>query len=379
MNVSAQPHPESLAGVLLQCWQGVPDPLTQRPFVHARNLHIHTDAATGAVAAEIDLPYPARNREADLKESLLLALSTAKPSIAAMDVRLVTRVRTHAVPAGTSLLPGVKNMVAVASAKGGVGKSTTAVNLALALASEGARVGLLDADIYGPSVPMLMGLRGQEPEVIDNVRMLPLESHGIKIMSMGLLVPDEKAVIWRAPMALKALDQLLRQTQWGVPPDDVLDYLIVDMPPGTGDIQLSLSQRVPITGAVIVTTPQDIALADARKGVAMFEKVGVPILGLVENMAVHVCSNCGHVEHIFGAEGGKRYAAEKGIDYLGALPLALSIREQADSGRPSVVADPDGQAATNYKAIARQVAIKVAARAKDFSAKFPSITISRDT
>ena len=204
--------------------------------------------------------------------------------------------------------------------------------------------------------------------------MEPMENYGVQVSSIGFLVDPDEAMIWRGPMASQALDQLLRQTNW-----KDLDYLIVDMPPGTGDIQLSLSQRVPLTGAVIVTTPQDIALADARKGVAMFEKVGVPILGLVENMAVHVCSNCGHVEHIFGAEGGKRYAAEKGIDYLGALPLALSIREQADSGRPSVVADPDGQAATNYKAIARQVAIKVAARAKDFSAKFPSITISRDT
>ena len=375
MNVSAQSHPESLAGVLLQCWQGVPDPLTQRPFVHARNLHIHTDAATGAVAAEIDLPYPARNREADLKESLLLALASAKPSIAAMDVRLVTRVRTHAVPAGTSLLPGVKNMVAVASAKGGVGKSTTAVNLALALAAEGARVGLLDADIYGPSVPMLMGLRGQEPEVIDNVRMLPLESHGVKIMSMGLLVPDEKAVIWRAPMALKALDQLLRQTQWGVPPDDVLDYLIVDMPPGTGDIQLSMGQRVPLTAAVMVTTPQDLALLDVQKGVLMFQKMGVPVLGMVENMAVHVCSQCGHREHIFGVDGGKKLAQAHGLPYLGALPLALPIRQQADAGIPIVASDPHGEISGIYRGMAQQVAASIACLPENHSHKFPPIRV----
>ena len=283
------------------------------------------------------------------------------------------RLPSHAVQGELKPLANVRNIVVVGSGKGGVGKSTTAVNLALALAAEGASVGLLDADIYGPSMPIMMGISGR-PESLDGQNMEPMENYGVQVSSIGFLVDPDEAMIWRGPMASQALDQLLRQTNW-----KDLDYLIVDMPPGTGDIQLSLSQRVPLTGAVIVTTPQDIALADARKGVAMFEKVGVPILGLVENMAVHVCSNCGHVEHIFGAEGGKRYAAEKGIDYLGALPLALSIREQADSGRPSVVADPDGQAATNYKAIARQVAIKVAARAKDFSARFPSITISRDT
>ena len=254
-----------------------------------------------------------------------------------------------------------------------MGKSTTAVNLALALAAEGARVGILDADIYGPSMPIMMGLSGR-PESLDGKRMEPLVNHGVQVISIGFLVEPDQATIWRGPMATQALDQLLRQTHW-----KDLDYLIVDMPPGTGDIQLSLSQRVPLTGAVIVTTPQDIALADARKGVTMFEKVGVPILGLVENMAVHVCTNCGHVEHIFGAEGGKRYAADKGIDYLGALPLALEIREQADSGRPSVVADPDGQVATSYKAIARQVAIRIAAKSKDYSSKFPSITISRSS
>jgi ATP-binding protein involved in chromosome partitioning len=274
---------------------------------------------------------------------------------------------------GVQLMPNVKNVVAVASGKGGVGKSTTAVNLALALAAEGAAVGILDADIYGPSQPMMMGIEGR-PESADGKTMEPLENYGVQVMSIGFLVDASDPMIWRGPMATQALEQLLRQTNW-----NDLDYLIVDMPPGTGDIQLTLSQRVPLTGAVIVTTPQDIALLDARKGLRMFEKVGVPILGIVENMAVHVCSNCGHAEHIFGAEGGKRMAAEHGVDYLGALPLTMSIREQADSGRPTVVSDPDGEIAGIYREVARQVAVKIAQRAKDFSSKFPSISISKTT
>jgi ATP-binding protein involved in chromosome partitioning len=267
----------------------------------------------------------------------------------------------------------VKNIVAVASGKGGVGKSTTAVNLALALSAEGARVGLLDADIYGPSQPMMMGVSGQ-PESLDGKTMEPLENHGVQVMSIGFLVEADTAMIWRGPMATQALEQLLRQTNWAE-----LDYLIVDMPPGTGDIQLTLSQRVPLTGAVIVTTPQDIALLDAKKGIKMFEKVGVPILGIVENMAAHVCQQCGHVEHTFGAEGGKRLAAEYGMDYLGALPLNMAIRLQADSGCPTVAHEPDGPIAVLYKAMARQVAVKIAQRAKDFSAKFPTITVSTNT
>ena len=235
---------------------------------------------------------------------------------------------------GVKLLPNVKNIIAVASGKGGVGKSTTAVNLALALAAEGATVGILDADIYGPSQPMMLGIDGR-PESADGKTMEPLENHGVQVMSIGFLVEPDKPMVWRGPMVTQALQQLLRQTNWRD-----LDYLIVDMPPGTGDIQLTLSQSVPVTGAVIVTTPQDIALLDARKGLKMFEKVGVPILGMVENMAVHICSNCGHAEHIFGAGGGKRMAAEYGVDFLGALPLTLAIREQADSGRPTVVGRP---------------------------------------
>jgi ATP-binding protein involved in chromosome partitioning len=290
-----------------------------------------------------------------------------------VSVNIITNITAHAVQRGVALLPKVKNIVAVASGKGGVGKRTTAVNLALALAAEGAHVGLLDADIYGPSIPMMMGIAGR-PESADGQTMEPMENYGVQVMSIGFLVAQDEAMIWRGPMATQALEQLLRQTNWSE-----LDYLIVDLPPGTGDIQLTLSQRVPMTGAVVVTTPQDIALLDAKKGIKMFEKVGVPILGIVENMAVHVCSNCGHVEHIFGADGGKKMAAEYGMDYLGALPLNMQIRLQADSGKPTVVSDPDSEVAGLYKAMARKVALAIAAKNKDFSSKFPSIKISKET
>ena len=358
-------------GALLAALQTIVDPNTGKDFVSTKQLK-NLQVSGGDVSFDVELGYPAKSQIPALRQALIGA-ARGVPGVANVSVNVATKVIAHAVQRGVQLMPNVKNIIAVASGKGGVGKSTTAVNLALALAAEGASVGILDADIYGPSMPIMMGLSGR-PESLDGKTMEPLTNHGVQVISIGFLVDPDQATIWRGPMATQALDQLLRQTHW-----KELDYLIVDLPPGTGDIQLSLSQRVPLTGAVIVTTPQDIALADARKGVAMFEKVGVPILGLVENMAVHVCSNCGHVEHIFGADGGKRYAADKGIEYLGALPLALEIREQADSGRPSVVADPDGQVATSYKAIARQVAIRIADRAKDYSSKFPSITISRSS
>jgi ATP-binding protein involved in chromosome partitioning len=320
----------------------------------------------------VELGYPAQSQVAQFSAAFTAAAKTVE-GVGSVLVNVVTHIVAHAVQRGVQLLPGVKNIVAVASGKGGVGKSTTAVNLALALAAEGARVGLLDADIYGPSLPMMMGLSGR-PESEDGKTMEPMENHGVQVMSIGFLVAQDEAMIWRGPMATQALDQLLRQTHW-----KDLDYLIVDMPPGTGDIALSLSQRVPMTGAVIVTTPQDIALLDAKKGIKMFEKVGVPILGIVENMAVHICSQCGHVEHIFGADGGKKMAADYAMDYLGALPLSMQIRVQADSGHPTVVAEPDGELAGIYKAVARQVAVSIAARNRDFSAKFPSITISKTT
>ena len=263
----------------------------------------------------------------------------------------------------------MRNIIAVASGKGGVGKSTTAANLALALSVQGARVGILDADIYGPSVPTVLGIEGR-PESKDNKTMEPLTGHGIEANSIGFLIDPESPAIWRGPMVTQALEQMLRQTNWGD-----LDYLIVDMPPGTGDIALTLSQKAPVVGAIIVTTPQDLALADARKGLRMFQKVNVPVLGVIENMAVHVCSQCGHAEHIFGEGGGTRMATQYEVDSLGELPLSIDIRVHADAGRPTVVADPDGAAARAYQAIARRVALKIAALPRDTAGLFPPIVV----
>ncbi|MDR7148228.1 ATP-binding protein involved in chromosome partitioning [Hydrogenophaga palleronii] len=356
---------------LLNALQAVTDPNTGKDFVSTKALK-NLQVQDGDVSFDVELGYPAKSQMPALRRALI----GAAKGVAGVDnvsVNLSMKITAHAVQRGVQLMPNVKNIIAVASGKGGVGKSTTAVNLALALAAEGAKVGILDADIYGPSQPMMMGVEGR-PESADGQTMEPLENYGVQVISIGFLVDRDEAMIWRGPMATQALEQLLRQTNW-----KDLDYLIVDMPPGTGDIQLTLSQRVPMTGAVIVTTPQDIALLDARKGIKMFEKVGVPILGIVENMAVYCCPNCGHIEHIFGADGGKNMATEYGMDYLGALPLNMSIRVQADSGMPTVVADPEGEIAGIYKTVARQVAIKIAAKAKDFSSKFPSIKVSKDT
>jgi ATP-binding protein involved in chromosome partitioning len=356
---------------LLQALAAVTDPNTGKDFVSTKALK-NLQVNDGDVSFDVELGYPAKSQIPALRKALIGA-AKAVPGVNNVSVNVASRIVAHSAQRGVALLPNVKNIVAVASGKGGVGKSTTAVNLALALAAEGASVGLLDADIYGPSQPMMMGIAAR-PESEDGKTMEPLENYGVQVMSIGFLVNPDEAMIWRGPMATQALEQLLRQTNWRD-----LDYLIVDLPPGTGDIQLTLSQRVPMTGAVVVTTPQDIALLDAKKGIKMFEKVGVPILGIVENMAVHVCSQCGHAEHIFGEGGGKRMAAEYSMDYLGALPLDIKIRLQADGGKPTVVADPDGDVAAIYKSVARQVAIKIAAKAKDFSSKFPSIKISKDT
>ena len=356
---------------LLAALSAVIDPNTGKDFVSTKVLkNLQVNGAD--VSFDVELGYPAKSQIPGFRTALVAA-AKGVAGVGNVSANIVSKIVAHSAQRGVALLPSVKNIIAVASGKGGVGKSTTAANLALALAAEGAAVGLLDADIYGPSQPMMMGIDGR-PESSDGKTMEPMENYGVQVMSIGFLVNQDEAMIWRGPMATQALEQLLRQTNW-----KDLDYLIVDLPPGTGDIQLTLSQRVPMTGAVIVTTPQDIALLDARKGIKMFEKVRVPILGIVENMAVHVCSNCGHVEHIFGEGGGKKMAADYAMDYLGALPLDIQIRLQADSGKPTVVADPDGDVAGIYKAVARQVAIKIAAKAKDFSSKFPSIKISKDT
>lgn len=322
----------------------------------------------GKVSLDIEFGYPARSQFEAMRERVTQALR-AVLGVSGVDVRVDQKIVAHAVQRGVKLLPEVKNIIAVASGKGGVGKSTTAANLALALAAEGARVGVLDADIYGPSQPILLGIHGK-PETRDGKTLEPMEGHGLQASSIGFLVEADNPMVWRGPMVTQALEQLLHQTRWRD-----LDYLVVDMPPGTGDIQLTLAQRVPVTGAVIVTTPQDIALIDARKGLKMFEKVGIPILGIVENMSLHICSNCGHQESIFGAGGGERMCQEYGVDLLGQLPLDIHIREQADAGMPTVAADPDGAVAAIYRRIARQVAIKIAARSRDMTHLFPNIVV----
>ncbi|UDF34808.1 UNVERIFIED_ORG: iron-sulfur cluster carrier protein ApbC [Shinella sp. XGS7] len=357
---------------LLQALQGVIDPHTGQDYVSTKQLRHLRVAAGGDVSFEVELGYPAASQLDSLRAALVGAARSV-PGVGNVSVSLSSKIVAHAVQRGVQLLPGVKNIIAVASGKGGVGKSTTAANLALALAAEGARVGLLDADIYGPSVPAMMGVSGA-PESLDGQLMEPKLAHGVQVMSMGFLVDEEVAMIWRGPMIQSALMQMLREVAWGD-----LDVLVVDMPPGTGDAQLTMAQQVPLAGAVIVSTPQDLALIDARKGLNMFSKVEVPVLGIVENMAVHICTNCGHAEHIFGADGGKRMAEQYGLDYLGGLPLALSIREQADAGAPTVVAAPDSEIAGLYKALARKVAVKIAKQAKDYTSKFPTISISKNT
>ncbi|KVF76804.1 ATP-binding protein [Burkholderia sp. FL-7-2-10-S1-D7] len=346
----------------------VVDPNTGRPY--AANKGVRNVAIDGdAVAVDVVLGYPARSQHDDVRTRIADALK-AVPGVRDARVAVSQEIVAHTVQRGVKLLPNVKNIVAVASGKGGVGKSTTAVNLALALAAEGASVGILDADIYGPSLPTMLGIHGQRPESPDNQSMNPLVGHGLQANSIGFLIEEDNPMVWRGPMATSALEQLLRQTNWRE-----LDYLIVDMPPGTGDIQLTLAQRVPVTGAVIVTTPQDIALLDAKKGLKMFEKVGIPILGIVENMSIHICSNCGHEEHIFGAGGAERMARDYGVNLLGSLPLDIAIRERADSGTPTVVAEPDGALARRYRDIARGVALAIAERARDMTSKFPSIVV----
>ncbi len=345
----------------------VVDPNTGKDLVASRaakNIKI----AGADVALDVELGYPAKSQIDALRQAVIAKIKGIA-GVGNVSANVYSKIVSHSVQRGVKLIPGVKNIIAVASGKGGVGKSTTAVNLALALVAEGARVGLLDADIYGPSQPQMLGISGR-PESADGKSLEPMEAFGLQAMSIGFLIDVETPMVWRGPMVTQALQQLLGDTRW-----KEVDYLVIDLPPGTGDIQLTLAQQVPVTGAVIVTTPQDIALLDARKGLKMFEKVGIPILGIVENMSTHICSKCGHEEHIFGAGGGDRMAKDYGVEMLGALPLDIQIREQGDAGRPTVATDPDGRVAEIYRAIARKVAIKIAEQARDMTSKFPNIVV----
>jgi ATP-binding protein involved in chromosome partitioning len=343
------------------------DPNTQSDFIatkSAKNIKVDGDKVT----LDVVLPYPAKMVLGEIKGMVETKIK-AIPGVASVEAKVSWKIVAHSVQRGVKLIPGVKNIIAVASGKGGVGKSTTAVNLALALAAEGAKVGMLDADIYGPSQPTMLGIEGR-PVSEDGESLEPMLGHGLQAMSIGFLIDVETPMVWRGPMVTQALEQLLNNTKW-----KDLDYLVVDLPPGTGDIQLTLAQRVPVTGSVIVTTPQDIALIDARKGLKMFEKVGVPILGVVENMSLHICSKCGNEERIFGEGGGERMCNDYNVEFLGALPLDIRIREETDSGKPTVVAEPESRVAEIYRQIARRVAVKVGDLSVDHSAKFPSIVI----
>ena len=343
------------------------DPNTGKDYMAGRCLrNLKIDGTR--ISLGIELGYPAQSQIASIRQQVTDQLKTL-PGAGQVEVNVYVKIVAHSVQKGVKLITGVRNIIAVASGKGGVGKSTTAANLALALRAEGAKVGLLDADIYGPSQPTMLGVQGQ-PDSPDGKSMMPMQAHGLQVMSIGFLIDQETPMVWRGPMVTQALQQLLNDTRW-----DDIDYLVIDLPPGTGDIQLTLAQKVPVTGAVIVTTPQDIALLDAKKGLKMFEKVGVPILGVVENMSTHICSKCGHEEHVFGEGGAARMATDHEVEKLGELPLDISIRVSTDGGTPTLAADPEGRIAGIYKTIARRVAVKIAQQAKDLTAKFPAIVI----
>ncbi len=368
------PSPEEAA--LIERMRSLQDPFTGTDWVSSKQLTSLRVSGDTAVM-EVALAYPARSQWPAFTELVRQHLASAT-HINHVQVNWSTRITAHASPPGVARVPGVKNLVAIASGKGGVGKSTTAVNLALAMHAEGASVGLLDADIYGPSQPMMLGLAGK-PESPDGKTILPLVNHGIQMMSMGLLIADQAPAIWRGPMATQGLDQLLRLTRWGQTHEDgtvtPLDYLIVDMPPGTGDIHLSICQRAPLTAAAVVTTPQDIALLDAVKGLRMFEKMSIPVMGIIENMAVYHCPACGHEAHIFGEHGGRNMAQDHQVKLLGSLPLALKIREDADSGRPTLVSEPNSPTAQLYLEIARKLSAQLSLLPKDYSSKMPAVAV----
>ena len=346
------------------------DPFLKKDFVSAKSIQSVTIDG-GQVNIAMTLGFPSKTHNIAI-ETALSKVVTAIEGVEAVAVTVTNKITAHAAQKGVDLIKGVKNIIAVASGKGGVGKSTTAVNLALALSAEGANVGMLDADIYGPSQPRMLGASGQ-PESPDGKTLEPMMSHNIKSMSIGYLIDEETPMIWRGPMVTQALEQLLNDTNWGD-----LDYLIVDLPPGTGDTQLTLAQKIPVSGAVIITTPQDISLLDARKGLKMFSKVQVPVLGVIENMSIHICSNCGHEEHIFGEGGGIRMAGEEDVEFLGSLPLDKAIREDADNGKPTVVNSPDSRISSIYRDMALRVTAKLASQAKDYSNRFPNIKIISD-
>ncbi len=340
--------------------------------LHSAGVVTGTSVANGCAEIEITLGFAASEYAQQLETSLSEFVQGV-PGLGRARVAVGWEVKAHAVQGNLAPVKGIKNIIAVASGKGGVGKSTTAVNIALALAAEGARAGILDADIYGPSQPRMLGLAGERPRTLDNRSMEPLIAHGLQCMSIGFLIDEEQPMVWRGPMVTQALSQLLDDTNW-----DQLDYLIVDMPPGTGDTQLTLSQKVPVSGAVIVTTPQDIALLDARKGLNMFRKVNVEVLGIVENMATHVCGNCGHEESIFGAGGGASMAAQFDVPLLGQLPLDRQIREQTDAGNPTVVAAPDGALAGAYRNLALRMSARLSLTARNYAARFPKIVVENN-
>ena len=332
-----------------------------------KNIEIDGDK----VKVTVVLGFPAKGAQNDIISAIKQTVE-AVDGVSACEVDLGWKVEAHSVQKSLKPIDNIKNIIAVASGKGGVGKSTTAVNLALALSAEGANVGVLDADIYGPSQPRMLGISGQ-PDSKDGKTLEPMNSYHLQAMSIGFLIDEETPMIWRGPMVTQALEQLLNDTNWAE-----LDYLVIDLPPGTGDTQLTLAQKVPVSGAVIVTTPQDIALLDARKGFKMFEKVEVPVLGIVENMSTHICSKCGHEEHIFGEGGGNRMAEQYDVDFLGALPLEMRIREETDEGKPTVVAEPESRVSHIYREIARKAAAKLAIQAKSYAAKFPNIVIQNN-
>ncbi|MEW7975783.1 MAG: iron-sulfur cluster carrier protein ApbC [Candidatus Thiodiazotropha endolucinida] len=350
--------------------KGYVEPHLEKDLVTAKAIK-GVEIEGGKVAITVELGFPARGCIEGISSAVREKVE-ALPGVESVDVTISSKVVAHSVQKALKPIDNIKNIIAVASGKGGVGKSTTAVNLALALAEEGAKVGVLDADIYGPSQPRMLGINGK-PESKDGKTLEPMQGYGMQAMSIGFLIDEETPMIWRGPMVTQALEQLLNDTNW-----DSLDYLVVDLPPGTGDTQLTLAQKVPVSGAVIVTTPQDIALLDARKGLKMFEKVEVPVLGIVENMSIHICSNCGHEEHIFGQGGGSSMAEQYKVDLLGALPLDIRIREETDGGKPTVVAEPESRISQIYREIARKTAAKLSLQAKDYAAKFPNIVIQNN-